>query len=725
MNREIMKANNYSSDSPINTKEEDRFSRWRFAERISQVISKRKDPSSIVIGLYGVWGDGKTSMLNFIEEVLNDDENVICIKFNPWRFGSEEELLTGFFMNISEALDAQLIKTGDKLKDILKKVAPGVGTAVGAKGVGESIASFISGPDVVELKKRIEQELELAKKRVLILIDDVDRLEKSEIHAMFRLVRLTADFKYTSYILAFDKDVVAASLQEKYSSSINNAGEAFLEKIIQVPLHLPFVEKKVLREFCFQGVDEALSIAEIKLSDQQVQEFVRDFISAFDDCLSTPRKAKLYGNTLMFSLPILKGEINPVDLMLIEGIRIFYPSLYEAIREHKSYFTGAFSLDLHSNKDKEKEQISNLISASIDSDNCFDKEGCIELLKNMFPKLQAVYGNMSYGSDWYEKWNLGQRICSENYFSRYFTYSIPKGDVSDSVILGIVASCKNESVAIKKDNNPLADLLTSVNSETLIKKLRHKANTLTADESSPLAVAISLQSGTYPNPETLDSWTAPFVQAAMLVSDLIQNLDINSRVELACDCISQASTMDFKLEVFRWLKREEDDKPEKDAFTEDQISAVGDCLGKNVSEYLNSGVDITKKNPRSTPTLLYTIKKYLGKKYTDEYIDAIFKKESDTILRLLEAYTPRSWGMESGISHKSDFKREQYNSLSGVVNPEIIMAAIETFLGEMPAVNSEYPRDYDYEDRTILLKQFIWLHKYVLKETENADEKKA
>lgn len=720
-----MEANNYSSDSPINTKEEDRFSRWRFAERISQVISKRNDPSSIVIGLYGVWGDGKTSVLNFIEEALNDDNNVICIKFNPWRFGTEEELLTGFFINIADALDAQLIKTGDKLKDILKKVAPGIGAVAGAKGVGDSIVSFISGPDIVELKNRIEQELENAKKRVLILIDDVDRLEKSEIHAIFRLVKLTADFKYTSYILAFDKDVVAASLQEKYSSSSANAGEAFLEKIIQVPLHLPFVEKKVLREFCFHGVDEALSIADIKLSDQQVQEFVRDFTSAFDDCLTTPRKAKLYGNTLMFSLPILKGEVNPVDLMLIEGIRVFYPNLYEVIRGHKGCFTGAFSQGMHTNNDKEKEKIANLINAAIDSGNNYDKEGCIDLLKNMFPKLQSVYGNMSYGSDWYEKWNIGQRICSDNYFSRYFTYSIPKGDISDQVILGIVEACKNANEELEEDKNPLAGLINSANSETLIKKLRHKAKLFAASESAPLAIAVSLQCDTYPNPDTLYSWTAPFTQGAMLVSDLIQNIHVNSRVELACNCINKASNIDFKLEVFRWLKREEDDKPEKDAFTEVQISTIGECLGKNVSEYLNSGIDITRANPNTVPILLYTIKKYLQEEYLNNYLETIFNKDSEAILRILESYTPTSWGMESGVSHKSDFEREQYNSLTGVVSAKVIIDAIEKCSGTMPVVGDEYPRDYNYEDRTVLLKQFIWLHKYVLNEAANADEEKA
>lgn len=52
------------------------------------------------------------------------------------------------------------------------------------------------------LKLIIETILKEEQKRVVILIDDIDRLEKSEIHAVFRMVKLTADFKYTAYILA-------------------------------------------------------------------------------------------------------------------------------------------------------------------------------------------------------------------------------------------------------------------------------------------------------------------------------------------------------------------------------------------------------------------------------------------------------------------------------------------------------------------------------------------
>ncbi|WP_417455267.1 KAP family P-loop NTPase fold protein [Kiloniella sp.] len=719
-----MENRNYSSDSPIHEQEQDRFSRWNFSQRVAQVISKRSDPSSIVIGLYGIWGDGKTSVLNFIEKSLEADENVICIKFNPWRFGTEEELLTGFFFNIAEALDAELIKTGDKLKDFVKKAAPGAGAIIGAKGAGDAVGAFITGPDINELKKRIENELETAQKRVLILVDDVDRLEKTEIHALFRLVKLTADFKYTSYILAFDKGVVAASLQDRYSSSTDHAGEAFLEKIIQVPLHLPSVEKQVLREFCFQGVDEALNIAGITLSQQQVQEFVRDFSSAFDDCLTTPRKAKLYGNTLMFSLPILQGEVNPIDLMLIEGIRVFCPSLYEVLRANKALFTGSFQDSQYSNNDNEKEHIRNLIDDALSIGKNINKTGFISVLKNMFPKLQSVYGNTIWGSDWHEKWDNGQRICSDNYYSRYFTYAIPRGDISDQAIQDLLDASESWDKSFDQESNPLNEILFSASAETLIKKLRHKSGTINACGSLALAVAITQKSNKIPNPDILYSWTSPFSQAAILISDLLQNIQQSVRIEAAKKCISIASTLEFKLEIFKWLKREDEDKPEKDAFSETCINEIGKHLGKLIADKLNETEDITKLAPKSIPTIFDTLHEFVDENYVNDYVTELVSKDPKSLIKILESYVPTSWGMESGISHKSDFARRQYNSLISTLDTSIILNSIEKNFPQVMDVSDEFPRLYDddAEKGLLFLEQFVWLHQFVIRESEEAEE---
>ena len=719
-----MDSTNYSSDSPVFAKEQDRFSRWAFSERVAQVISKRTDPSSIVIGLYGIWGDGKTSVLNFIEKSLEKNDNVICIKFNPWRFGTEEELLTGFFFTIADALDTELVTTGDKFKAFVKRTASDVTSLAGVEGVGNIVSSFISTIDINELRKRVENELQNAKKRILVLIDDVDRLEKTEIHTLFRIVKLTADFKYTSYILAFDKDVVATSLQDRYSSTMHNAGEAFLEKIIQIPLHLPSIEKQVLREFCFQGIDEAVRLAEIDLSQVQIQDFVNSFSYAFDDCLTTPRKAKLYGNILLFALPILKDEVNPVDLMLIEGIRVFCPLLYELLRTNKKLFTGTFTSNIYSNNEQEKDHIKKIIDRTLDKAQNINKESFIYLLKKLFPKLEAVYGNRNYGSDWYENWNNAQRICSEHYFSRYFTYSIPRNDVSDKLIDKLIYKCENFNLSFDESENPFNDILNTDNSGTVIIKLRQRDVDLNEASSYSLAIAIAQKNQLFPNPNTLYSFLNPFAQAAMLISSLIQNQSINNREKLACDCIDNSPSLDFKLEIFRWLKRKDDDKPEQEAFSDESINIIGKHLGNSIIKELGD-TDITLVYPNLVSYIFYILNKYVNHNFANDYITKQILKDDLVLVRILESYVPTSWGMESGLPHKSNFEREQYNHLAEVLDTKIIIENLEKYFPSFfESIEDDFPRDYDdiKEKSTLFIKQFIWLHKYITKEAEITSE---
>lgn len=711
---------NYSSDSPISNPDKDRFSRWPFAKRVSDVIAKRSDPSSIVIGLYGAWGDGKTTVLNFIEEALKADSNVICIRFNPWRYGTEEQLLEGFFQDIADALDTKLVTSGEKIKDIFKKVAPAAAGAFGQKAIGDGVAQFMSGPTLGELRARIEHALEEAKKRVVILADDIDRLEKEEIHAIFRLVKLTADFKYTSYILAFDEQVVSAALQDRYGTGTEKAGKAFLEKIIQVPLNLPSVDKKVIRTFCFEGVDNALALAEIKLTDQQVQEFIRDFSLAFDKRIKTPRKAKMYGNILMFSLPILKGETNPVDLMLLEGIRVFYPSLYETIKNNSGMFTGSLRDSMHGNRDKEKTQIVATIEKSIDTSDPEEIDGILRLLKSMFPKLEAVYGNTHYGSEWEKSWAEAQRICSSTYFQRYFTYAVPEDDIPDRTIAKLIETSSEGAVA--DITNLLGQLLTSQNADRLIRKLRSRASSIAQKPSITLAGALLLYSDRYPNPENLYNFSNPFAQAAMLLSDLIQNIaDKTERVSLAVFCIENAPDLTFCLEIFRWLRREDKDRPETDAFTEEEINSIGSKLGGRIKTILDSDVDITIQYPKICGSIMYQFKKDFGETEAEKYLNRLFERCEKAVFRFLDAFTPTAWGMESGISHKSDFEREQYNSIASVVNPEIVISALAQEIGNLPATTKDYPRD-DKDREMLLVKQFLWLHKYVLNEQAQSSE---
>jgi predicted KAP-like P-loop ATPase len=307
----------YSSDQPIRSQRDDRFNRFAFAKRIADTLAGRRDPTSIVIGLYGPWGDGKTSTLYLMEEALTRHDHVVAVRFNPWHFQSEQQLLKGFFATLAEALGKSLPTMKERIGRVFKdygsllslaSISIGGVVQVGAGDAARGLGEALSTVELDELRTRIEKLLSESGKRVVVLIDDIDRLDRGETQAIFKLVKLSAGFNHTSYVLAFDDEMVAAAIGEKYGQGGVEAGRSFLEKIIQVPLHLPPPDQMELRRMTFEGVNAALTLADITLSQEQVDAFVRHFDDGLLPQLETPRHAKLYVNALTFALPLLKGE---------------------------------------------------------------------------------------------------------------------------------------------------------------------------------------------------------------------------------------------------------------------------------------------------------------------------------------------------------------------------------------------------------------------------------
>lgn len=707
----------YSSDSPVYAVEEDKFSRWQFSKRIADVIANRNDPSSIVIGLYGAWGNGKTSVLNFIENALSNNEDVITIKFNPWRFGTEEELLKSFFFDVAKAIDTQLYTMGDQVKDKAKAILPALTSLMGSADLGHTISGFIPTVELENLKARIENALETAKKRVLIFIDDVDRLEKTEIHALFRLVKLTADFKYTAYILAFDKDIVASSLQDRYSNSTNNAGEAFLEKIIQVPLYLPLIDQSILINYCFEGVDQALNMAEIELTQDQASNFARWFTKYFAHSLSTPRKAKLYGNILLFSLPILKGEVNVVELMLIEAIRIFYPPIYELLRTNKDIFVGTFSEGHYSSNNLEKEQLKTKLENAIDLCKGASKENIISLLKELFPKVTSSYQNRSYGSEWYSIWDKEQKVCAPNYYSRYFTYSINSSEVSDTQLAEVLKQCEHW-VNLQKDNNPLNEVLCDKNAEKLIQKLRVMGEGLANDISLSLCIAIAQKAKDLPYRLQLFDWFTPLIQGAMLINELVQNFEKENRLDQIKLIFDHSSSLDFILDIYKWLKKYDPEKPgEINCLAESEVNTLEIYIVDIFKNRISLSEDIIKGTSRNLPTLFNILNKYESPNFLTDYLVKELPNHPENIILIICSYLGVAEGGNRKVPHRSDLKYDQYKWIIEQIDEQVLIDFIESTFGIEKILSVDYPeQDDNLDDEFVFVKQFYWFYKNGLKD---------
>src|SRR5579863_6081631 len=101
----------FDADRPILKSDQDRLNRSVFAKYLARCLLDHQDPQSLVIGLYGGFGSGKTSLINLILEELEfastntlDDEKPIILNFSPWSYSGQNQLIYSFFRRLSSAL---------------------------------------------------------------------------------------------------------------------------------------------------------------------------------------------------------------------------------------------------------------------------------------------------------------------------------------------------------------------------------------------------------------------------------------------------------------------------------------------------------------------------------------------------------------------------------------------------------------------------------------------
>lgn len=166
-----------------------------------------------------------------VKELEAHEERIVVVRFNPWRFQSESYLLKNFFQVLADRLGKSMTTRGEKVSKFFRDYVD-VLTPISLLGVDPSkpikaLTNIRPEADLEELKSRIEEALTEADQRVVIIMDDIDRLDKDEIQAVFKLVKLSADFPNTAYILAFDEEMVAHALKEKYGTARHVIKELF------------------------------------------------------------------------------------------------------------------------------------------------------------------------------------------------------------------------------------------------------------------------------------------------------------------------------------------------------------------------------------------------------------------------------------------------------------------------------------------------------------------
>lgn len=300
---------------------------------------------SFTIGISGTWGTGKTTMLEYIKKNLRLNDRYIVRSFDPWQMSSPEQVNIEFFKLLratikSDSIDEKKILSSIKKYSQLLTLVPN--TSLNSLDKILDVISDSSQKTISSLHQEINTSLTQMDKRIVICIDDLDRLDYEELYEVLKLIRVSANFNNLIFILAYDKQYVATNLN---SHNIPN-GEEFLKKIVNLEICLPSYEHYILTSLLWKKIllnfvedrntarDLSMSIGNIHtetgslLIEKYFTNFrdVERFVNYFNVVLAYIRTQKEAGETI---------HLNYGDLFWLEVLHYFNEEVYNTLKTNK------------------------------------------------------------------------------------------------------------------------------------------------------------------------------------------------------------------------------------------------------------------------------------------------------------------------------------------------------------------------------------------------------
>lgn len=296
------------------------------------------EEGSFTFSITGSWGSGKTTFINMLKEGYNKDNSVSVIVFEPWKNDTPHSIVNAFFKMLDIELSNYIPNISYKIQEyaklLLDKEVPYFIKIIG---------KYLSESNKENPYELIKNKLKETKHKIVVFIDDIDRMKESEIKEILRLIRNTGNFPYMQYILAYDKKYVCETLS---NSGIKNP-DLYLEKFINVELNLPKIEERVICNELLNRIKSTIhKIWGLKEEDPIIADMVyyrpKDNNNSILDCFLIPRILHTNRDVIRFhnSFSLLthaykdqnsEKELNFQDLFFLELLKFKYHDIYTII----------------------------------------------------------------------------------------------------------------------------------------------------------------------------------------------------------------------------------------------------------------------------------------------------------------------------------------------------------------------------------------------------------
>jgi hypothetical protein len=410
-------------DSPIETASDDLLRRGKVAKSVSDSLRVVDASGGYVFGLLGPWGSGKTSLVNLVRENLDQEPAIPVLDFNPWMFSGSDQLMESFFNEMAGQLRLKG-KRFETIADALDSYSQLLTPFMGLPLVGVWLARFRSASGYVkkvtdERKGTIQTRRSNLVKHlhdldvpIVVVIDDIDRLATAEVREIFKLVRLTASFPNVIYLLAFDRRRVEEALTDD-----GVAGRDYLEKIMQTAVDIPQLPERLLMTTFGRVLDEAIDATDacIRFDETRWPDVLSEVVWPL---IENMRDVRRFASSIDASLRELQDEIELVDLLGLEALRVFMPDTFNAIYRCQVQLTDVGDrLATHSGReDVDKAAVESLL-ATAESEGHRDVASA--MIERLFPAGLRYTSGSRHGPDWLSFWLKARRVAHGEILRRY------------------------------------------------------------------------------------------------------------------------------------------------------------------------------------------------------------------------------------------------------------------------------------------------------------------
>lgn len=460
----------FFEDSTVTNYEDDHFKRKVAATEIAALIQNTNNLKSFAIGILGQYGSGKTSFLNLINLALKDTE-VLKISFDPWSAANPEMIRREFFDLLADKVAAVDLKTSSLIYSYGRKLASFDGKSASLFnwiGFLRNHSSVQSSGEYHQINKMLGD----TGLKVVITIDDLDRLYPGEIIEVLKLIRNTANFSNVFYMVGYDRDYVQSAI-----GTMNGSASDYLDKIFQLEIPLPKREEDDLLVTLRRHLKEMVSEAHYSVFENSMipNGFRSRYEKAYSGILRQGRDVVRFLNNFKIAYKLIGEEVDFECLLLLELIKFRFPSIYDLIytqsdtflyespvrSTHEQYFAPRLTkqADFANHTDEISAFRTHLEKLGLGDED-------VSLLDGLFMTL--------FKGGQYHRPDAKNSISYPLYFEIYFRYRLSQTDLSDKDYQAAkTADRMREYMQYCATNNLHKELMIRLMQEDIGKDRRH------------------------------------------------------------------------------------------------------------------------------------------------------------------------------------------------------------------------------------------------------------